>query len=361
MLILLLAAPADAKNKGVGSSDLNLNSSGQAPPNCGVVSCHDEGPIGAALSMSVNPAGPYTAKHKINITINATSYNNSIPDTILGIMLVNNTQSYPFNIKYDGWSITRDEVNNGIPVNYNEKSNLSTVNQTYLWNVTVPSNPGTYYIESHARYSDRIKGQGIKGYGAITAPLTMVVMSGDEDLDLSGSTEKGSPANPGQCGTGCHTTSSPGAAISITANPSGPYNTSQQNIVITVSTSNINKADDMLGIVLLNNTLPLSGNIKKDGWQITRDANGNPAPYSYDERAVTSLNQTFSWNVTAPSTPGTYYIRAQARYGGGTGYAITSNPLTMAVQLPVPEFSAGAAIPLFVSAIAFMLMRKRLC
>ncbi|HIH44208.1 MAG TPA: PEF-CTERM sorting domain-containing protein [Candidatus Methanoperedenaceae archaeon] len=182
------------------------------------------------------------------------------------------------------------------------------------------------------------------------------VSDGDFDLNQTGQ-------NPPRCGSSnCHIETLAGSGISISASSAGPHPAKHKtDITINVTTSDITDPNDILGIMLLNNTLPYNGNIKHDGWQITGDANGNPSPYSYNERAVTTLNQTFSWNITAPSTPGTYYIRAQARYGGGTGYVISSTPLTMAVQLPVPEFPAGAALPIIASAIAFILMRKKMC
>lgn len=166
----------------------------------------------------------------------------------------------------------------------------------------------------------------------------------DQDLNLSGGTEQGKNANTGQCGTSCHSVPSTGADISITATPSGPYITGQTGINIIVATANISSGGNISGIFLLNNSIPLSKNIKYDGWVIARDPNNNAAPYNWNEKTnLSTLNQTFNWTITAPVTNGTYYIKAQARYGssGSTNsYNITSAPLTMTVLNPPPNITS---------------------
>lgn len=156
---------------------------------------------------------------------------------------------------------------------------------------------------------------------------------GDQDLNIAAGTEQGSPGKPLQCGTSCHTVSSGGAAVSISASPSAPYTAGQTGINIQINTENITENDDILGVILLDNARPLSGNIKNEGWTITQDPNNNPTKYNFNEKTdLESLNQAYIWTVTAPGISGVYYIKAQAMYGGATSFNVTSNILAMQVM-----------------------------
>jgi hypothetical protein len=118
--------------------------------------------------------------------------------------------------------------------------------------------------------------------------------------------------------------------------------------------------------MLVNNVLPYSLSIKNDGWNITADPSGNPTPYNYNERDVSpgnNLNQTLTWTVTAPSTPGTYYIKAHARHGNG-GSPKNRNITTAQIDITTigvtPEFPLGSTLAFSISAIIYILVRKKL-
>jgi hypothetical protein len=169
LLLLLLAAPVQAKNKGVGDADMNLTAgNSQKAPNCGA-NCHAVTSSGAVISISANPAGPYTTG-QTGIAINVTTSGITENDNILGIMLLNRTDPLPgVNIQGDGWVITQDPNGNPSPVNYNEKTGLASLNQVYNWTVTAPSVPGTYFIVAHARHG------GTTHFNLTSAALTMQV------------------------------------------------------------------------------------------------------------------------------------------------------------------------------------------
>jgi hypothetical protein len=165
----------------------------------------------------------------------------------------------------------------------------------------------------------------------------------------------------GQCGVGCHV-STAGGAISITAVPIPPY-TPGENITITVTTSNVpTGTDTIVCIGLYNNATPYPQNIESDGWIITADPNGNNPAFNMN-RNLTFVNGSMSWNLTTPSTPGTYYIIAHARHGFTTNPKnrnITSYGVNMFVAPVAPEFPLGDTIALAISALIYILARKRL-
>jgi hypothetical protein len=181
----------------------------------------------------------------------------------------------------------------------------------------------------------------------------------DQDLDITSGNEQGKGGGANQCGTGCHQIASPGS-IGVTFNPAGPYTPSQAGINISVTTSGIGSGDDILGIALYNNA-SLPANIKTDGWSITADPNGNGIPYNYNQKTgLSTLDQTFSWNVSAPSTTGTYYMIAHARHAGANDYNVTSIVFTLTVQSAVPEFPFGGTLAFSLSAIIYTLIRKKM-
>lgn len=163
---------------------------------------------------------------------------------------------------------------------------------------------------------------------------------GDQNLNLSFATGQNDNNGP-NCGTQCHQPASTGATMSISAGSCCNYTAGKTGININATTSFPTTGGDILGILLLNNTSPLSGNIINDGWIITLDPNNNPTKYNYNEKsALPTLNQTYIWTITAPGKDGTYYMKAQARYGKSgspTPYGINSSVLTLAVDGTPPQ------------------------
>ena len=129
---------------------------------------------------------------------------------------------------------------------------------------------------------------------------------GDKDLNLTnGTSDDGGP----NCGIGCHINPSSGGIVSISSSPVGPYTTGKTGIDINATFSNFTvQNNNELGIMLVNNTLQLSGNIKNDGWNITQDPN-SLAPYeNYNERKNSggNLSYNYNWTLTTPGMDGTY-------------------------------------------------------
>ncbi len=188
------------------------------------------------------------------------------------------------------------------------------------------------------------------------------------------------------CGMQCHNKSTHDSVISITVNPGGPYNTSQSGIWVNVTvyfygSPSVNSSIGKGGAMLLNNDA-LNINIKNDGWIITQDPDNNTTPYNWNMCTITRSilggpidwgYYYFNWTLTAPSTPGTYYLNAHGRWGDNStpdnqtpgapkeAYQITTNtPLTMIVQQPVPEFPLGAAAAFLTAALIFAVLRNRM-
>ncbi len=170
----------------------------------------------------------------------------------------------------------------------------------------------------------------------------------DQDLNQSIAVDQQDNAGP-DCGGQCHT-NDPGGTISISKSPAGPYIPGQTNININVTTkvawySNIN---DTMGIMLVNYSNP-GGNIKNDGWIITNDEKNNIDPYNYNQKAGIDLtiNQTYSWEITAPDSDNIYYIVAEARYGSTKSespfynYSIISPLLSLIVDGTPPSVTSN--------------------
>lgn len=165
--------------------------------------------------------------------------------------------------------------------------------------------------------------------------------AGSQDLNLtSGSTYDQGPV---YCGMDCHSSTSAGATISISASSCCNYTPGKAGINITATTNIPDTGGFIIGIMLLNNTNPLSGNIKNDGWVITADPWNNPTPYNYWESSVISLSQTKTWTITAPSIDGIYYMRDQGRYGKSgqpSPYIVNSSVLTLIVDGTPPQVTS---------------------
>src|SRR3989304_10333734 len=154
--------------------------------------------------------------------------------------------------------------------------------------------------------------------------LSFLLLSGAAQAKKNGVTDRDLSINTtgqggqGACGTNCHQAVKAGAAISITANPCCTYTPGQTNINISVTTSGLGNVDTILGIMLLNNAQPYNRNIKSDGWTVEKDPNNNanPTAKNYNQKTgLPTLDQKFNWTLTAPLTPGTYYILAHTRFG----------------------------------------------
>jgi len=118
------------------------------------------------------------------------------------------------------------------------------------------------------------------------------------------------PTTVGGCSDarGCHARNSTGSIVLTTAADDGTWDTPGETgtITATVNIDAVADDDSLPGVALLDANLNV--NIKSVGWSIVSDPNSNPSPFNYNQRNHVSGDEVFAWDVTAPSTPGTYVV-----------------------------------------------------
>jgi hypothetical protein len=157
---------------------------------------------------------------------------------------------------------------------------------------------------------------------------------------------------------GCHSTfDGTQVSISMSFNPTSPFTPGQTNIQVTV-TVNMNGANGGSETGVSLRVGPTGANsrlgIENDGWVITNDPNGGTNNYIRQSGLVGAGPTDLVWTVTAPTTPGTYYVEPTVWYdngGGGTEHnraleqtitvtAVANNP-PEAQDLTVEGFADG--------------------
>jgi hypothetical protein len=165
---------------------------------------------------------------------------------------------------------------------------------------------------------------------------------GDGDIDL---------LDGGNCAGafGCHGQESL-VPISMTFEPAPPYTPGQTPIHLNVTINMAAAAADSEAGISVRVGPSGGGNarlgIENDGWVIIDDPKNQPGTLNYVEypdAQVPAGDWTLQWNVTAPSTPATYYVESTVWYAGtGTPYDISSEH-TILVSAPAdtqpPEVS----------------------
>jgi hypothetical protein len=148
---------------------------------------------------------------------------------------------------------------------------------------------------------------------------------------------------------GCHTLDATQVPITMSFNPTGPYNPGQTDIVISI-TVNLDNAATSTETGLSVRVGPSGTNarygIENDGWVIQSDPHSGTNNFILESNLQGAGDTTLTWTVTAPSTGGTYYVEATVWYdndGAGREYNIASEE-TITV---IPEFQ-DILIPMFI-------------
>jgi hypothetical protein len=123
---------------------------------------------------------------------------------------------------------------------------------------------------------------------------------------------------------GCHDTfDGTQVSISMSFNPTSPFTPGQTNIQVTV-TVNMNGANGGSETGVSLRVGPTGANsrlgIENDGWVITNDPNSGTNNFIQQPGLVGAGPTNLVWTVTAPTTPGTYYVEPTVWYdNGGAG------------------------------------------
>lgn len=147
---------------------------------------------------------------------------------------------------------------------------------------------------------------------------------------------------------GCHTLDSAQVPISMSFNPTGPYDPGQTDIDITVTVNMDDaKAGSIAGVSL--RVGPSGSNsrygLENDGWVIQSDPNSGTNNYIEQSGLIGGGDTDLVWTVTAPSSGGTYYLEATVWYdndASGKEYNVTSE----ATITVIPEYQE-LLIPIF--------------
>lgn len=152
------------------------------------------------------------------------------------------------------------------------------------------------------------------------------------------------PTAMGGCANaiGCHTRNATGSIALTSAADDGTWDTPGESgtITATVNIDAVADDDSLPGVALLDANLNV--NIKVAGWSVTSDPNSNPSPFNYNEREHVLGDEVFVWNVTAPSTPGTYAVLGRMLYGRGW---YNEDTVLIAVTTGLAEGTLGRGIP----------------
>lgn len=231
----------------------------------------------------------------------------------------------------DGWTIS-GQSNSGTTNSFS-KSALSNLSQNWYWNIS-QATEGTYSIYGWIRHGSA--GSGAKGYktGALNFTIYHPLDDGAYTLNMTSGTGKNLSA--GSCGTTCHTTSSSGTATissNVTSTQIWAGNTTRYaRIWVNVSGDTYQDDAQWMGLFLSNSTY--TNSITTGGFTINNNNFGDAI--NKNTRAINGLstmNNNRYWDVTLPSTIGTYTVSGSVRSGSGNGtsYKLVTNNLTITV------------------------------
>lgn len=118
------------------------------------------------------------------------------------------------------------------------------------------------------------------------------------------------------CVGSCHTVHS-NSVISMTASTLAP--TPGGSVTVTVTVTGAEADGTPLGVMLLSALGGDSTQPSATGWAVTADTSGVTSD-NYNEVGSYAGTATFTWTLTAPSTPGVYHLYARELHGNGAWY-----------------------------------------
>jgi hypothetical protein len=122
------------------------------------------------------------------------------------------------------------------------------------------------------------------------------------------------------------------ATISMRASTTSPSPGEQMTVSVTVSGGS---TGNLMGVALLSKTSGSSGTTpQENGWTIVSDPDGSK--FNYVESSYGG-SLTDTWNLKAPSTPGSYILYAKIFHGNKAYVKLFSTGLALTVAAPLPN------------------------